>query len=216
MSKIWMSFLALLLATGIGAGVPARAQQGMPAPLPSDVSLGKEDAPITIFEYGSLDCPHCAEFDEKTLPKIKENWIDTGKARLVFRDFPLSGAAILAAMAAHCAPKEQFYGFVDVLFRNQTTWAHYEQRDPQVRSQMAQASLAKLVKIGGMSDETFNKCMTDDALRKRIIDVALEGKDKFGIDSTPTFFINGVKLVGAQPYDEFAKTLAEAEAKAKS
>jgi len=216
MSKIWMSLVALLLVAAIGAAVPARAQEGGPVPSGNDISLGKEDAPITIFEYGSLDCPHCAEFDETTLPKIKANWIDTGKARLVFRDFPLSGAAIIAAMAAHCAPKEQFYGFVDVLFRNQTTWGHYEQRDPQVRSQMAQASLAKLVKIGGMSDETFNKCMADDALRKRIIDVAFEGKEKFGIESTPTFFINGVKFVGAQPYEEFAKALAEAESKAKS
>jgi len=216
MSKIWMNLVALLLAAAIGAAAPARAQEGVPLPSANDISLGKEDAPITIFEYGSLDCPHCAEFDETTLPKIKANWIDTGKARLVFRDFPLSGAAIVAAMAAHCAPKEQFYGFVDVLFRNQTTWGHYEQRDPQVRSQMAQASLAKLVKIGGMSDETFNKCMADDALRKRIIDVAFEGKEKFGIESTPTFFINGVKFVGAQPYEEFAKALAEAESKAKS
>ena len=216
MSKIWMSFLAFLLALGIGAVAPARAQEKAPVPSPDDISLGKEDAPITIFEYGSLDCPHCAEFEETTLPKIKEAWIDTGKARLVFRDFPLSGAAVNAAMAAHCAPKEQFYGFVDVLFRNQATWGHYEQRDPKLRAQMAQASLAKLVKVGGMSDETFNKCMADEALRKRIIDTAFQGQSDYGVDSTPTFFVNGVKLVGARPYEEFAKELAATESKPKS
>ena len=216
MSKIWMSFLAFLVALGIGTAAPARAQERLPVPSPDDISLGKEDAPITIFEYGSLDCPHCAEFDEVILPKIKESWIDTGKARLVFRDFPLSGAAVLASMAAHCAPKEQFYGFVDVLFRNQATWGHYEQRDPKLRTQMAQASLAKLVKVGGMSDETFNKCMADEPLRKRIIDTAYQGQTEYGIDSTPTFFVNGVKIVGARPYEEFAKELAAAESKAKS
>lgn len=216
MSQIWMSFVAFLLALGIGAAVPAHAQEKAPVPSPDDISLGKEDAPVTIYEYGSLDCPHCAEFAEKTLPKIKETWIDTGKARLVFRDFPLSGAAVLATMAAHCAPKEQFYGYVDMLFRSQATWAHYEQREPQLRAQLAQASLAKLVKVGGMSDETFNKCMSDEALRKRIIDVAFQGQRDYGIESTPTFFINGVKFVGARPYDEFAKELAAAESKAKS
>ena len=216
MSKIWMSFLVFLLAAGFGAGMPARADEKSPVPSPNDISLGKEDAPVTIYEYVSLDCPHCAEFAEATLPKLKESWIDTGKARLVFRDFPLSSAAVYASMAAHCAPKEQFYGFVDMLFRSQTTWAHYEQRDPQVRAQMAQASLAKLVKVGGMSDETFAACMRDEALRKQLLDDAFQGQRDYGVDSTPTFFINGVKLVGARPYEDFAKELSEAGAKPKS
>jgi protein-disulfide isomerase len=216
MPKIWMSFLVFLLAAGLGAGIPAHAQEKVPVPSPNDISLGKEDAPITIYEYGSLDCPHCAEFDETTLPKIKEIWIDTGKARLVFRDYPLSGAAVYASMAAHCAPKEQFYGFVDMLFRSQATWGHYGQRDPQVRAQMAQASLAKLVKVGGMSDETFAACMRDEALRKRLLEDAFQGQRDYGVDSTPTFFVSGVKLVGARPYEEFAKELSAAEAKPKS
>jgi len=215
MSKIWMIFLAFILALGLGAGLPARAEDKAPTPSPDDISLGKPDAPITIFEYGSLDCPHCAEFDEQTLPKVKEAWIDTGKARLVFRDFPISGSAVFAAMAARCAPKDQYYGFVDMLFRSQNTWSHAEQRDPQARAQLTQASLAKLVKPGGMSDDTFAACMKDEALRKRIIDGAFQAQKEYGVQYTPTFFINGTMLVGAKPYDQVAKALAEAEAKAK-
>src|SRR5690242_11284951 len=99
---------------------PAKAGPPITA---DDRILGDPAAPITIVEFASLTCPHCADFDANTLPKLKADWIDTGKARLVFKDFPLDQAAVRAAMLARCAPPSQFYAFINELFHTQTTWA---------------------------------------------------------------------------------------------
>src|SRR5689334_24538334 len=120
MHKFWLVAAFCMLAPAIG-GVAQAAET--PSVTPQDHVLGKAEAPVTIFEYASLTCPHCAAFDQETLPKIKENWIDTGKAKLVFRDYPLDQAALKAAMLARCAPPDRFYGFIDVLFQSQTSWA---------------------------------------------------------------------------------------------
>lgn len=176
------------------------AQKGPPLS-PDDRILGKADAPITIIEYASFTCPHCADFDANTLPKLKTDWIDTGKARLVFRDFPLDGAAVRAAMLARCAPPDQFYAFVDALFHNQTTWA---------AGGKVEVALGKLAKLSGMSDDQFAACMKDEALQKRVLDSRLEGEQQFKVESTPTFLINGTQVVGAQPYAEFERVLSKA------
>jgi protein-disulfide isomerase len=182
------------------AALPPPAQKGPPLS-PDDRILGKADAPITIIEYASFTCPHCADFDANTLPKLKTDWIDTGKARLVFRDFPLDGAAVRAAMLARCAPPDQFYAFVDALFHNQTTWATGGKVD---------VALGKLAKLSGMTDDQFAACMKDEALQKRVLDSRLEGEQQFKVESTPTFIINGTQVVGAQPYAEFERVLNKA------
>jgi len=195
--------------------VPAAASNAAPAPQQAaippasagpaiaadDRILGKPDAPITIVEFASLTCPHCADFDANTLPKLKAEWIDTGKARLVFKDFPLDQAAVRAAMLARCAPPEQFYPFLDALFHSQTTWAAGGKVD---------AALGKLAKLSGMSDDQFAACMKDDAIQKRVLDSRLEAEQTYKVESTPTFFINGVQVVGAQPYAEFQRVLNKA------
>ncbi|HTZ79651.1 MAG TPA: DsbA family protein [Stellaceae bacterium] len=188
------------MAVGLLGTSPAGAQSA-PQPTPDDRILGKPDAPITIFEYASLTCPHCAEFDRETLPKLKESWIDTGKARLIFRDFPLDGTALKAAILARCSPPSEFYSFIDVLFRSQQSWA--------VSSDL-NAALEKIAKLGGLSDETFNACMKNDDLQKQIVAERYQAEKQYGVDSTPTFFINGVKFVGAQPFSEFDKALQAA------
>ena len=203
MSKIWMALGMALMAAGLAGASPAGAQSA-PQPTSDDRILGKPDAPITIFEYASLTCPHCAEFDRETLPKLKEAWLDTGKARLIFRDFPLDASALKAAMLARCAPPDQFYGFIDVLFRGQQSWAVSRDLD---------GSLGKLAKLGGLSDETFAACMKNDELQKKIVAERYQAEKEYGVDSTPTFFINGVKFVGAQPFPEFDKALAQAASK---
>jgi protein-disulfide isomerase len=174
---------------------------GGPSAGPDDRILGKADAPITIFEYASFTCPHCADFDANTLPKLKADWIDTGKARLIFRDFPLDQAAVRAAMLARCAPPEQYYAFVDELFHSQTTWAAGSRVD---------AALGKLAKLSGMSDDQFTACMKDEAGQKRVLDSRLEAEQAYKIESTPTFFVNGSQIVGAQPYAEFERVLNKA------
>src|SRR5580693_4650089 len=149
MSKIWMALAAAVVTLGLVGANPPGAQQP-PQPTPDDRILGQPDAPITIFEVASLTCPHCADFDANMLPKLKADWIDTGKARLIFRDFPLDQAAVRAATLARCAPPEQFYAFVDALFHSQSNWATSGKID---------TALSNLAKLAGMSDEQFAACM---------------------------------------------------------
>jgi protein-disulfide isomerase len=225
MSKMWLALLAaVVIAAGGGAwwyqqnhsmptasiassAISSSASAATPDPAVTaalngdDRLLGNQDAPITIIEYASLTCPHCAAFEKETLPEIKKQWIDTGKAKLVFRDFPLDGSAIKASLVARCAPPDRFYGFIDVLFGSQETWAR--DADPT-------EALARIAKLGGMNDDQFRSCMKDDALQNKILASRLQGEKEFGVASTPTFFINGSKLVGAQPYEKFDEALKAA------
>jgi protein-disulfide isomerase len=163
-----------------------------------DRILGNRDAAVTIIEYASFTCPHCAAFHRETLPQLKSEWIDTGKANFVMRDFPLDAAALKAAIVARCAPPAKFYGFVGILFRSQEAWA---------RSGDTTAALGQLAKIGGISEEQFRTCMTDEALQRQIVDSRLIGEQRLEIDSTPTIFVNGRRLVGAVSYDRLNEVL---------
>lgn len=203
MRKIWLILLAFWCAAPLLAA-PAALAEGAPAVTPQDHVLGKPDAPVTIIEYASLTCPHCAEFDRETLPKIKENWINAGKAKLVFRDFPLDGLALRAAMLARCAPAERYFAFIDELFRSQNTWGRAS--DPE-------QALSRIARLGGMSDEQFKACMKNEDLANAVAASGQTAQKDYGVESTPTFFINGTKLVGALPYDEFAKALTAAQPK---
>jgi protein-disulfide isomerase len=200
MRHIWW-FAAVLLFAFMGL---AQAADQVPSLAPDDVFLGKADAPITIFEYASLTCPHCAEFDEDSFPKVKSEWIDTGKARLVFRDYPLDQFALKAAMLARCAPPDKFFSFIDVLFRSQMNWATAGDAGAVTQA------LSRIARLGGISEDKFNECINDKALNERILSERLVAQQQYDVESTPTFFINGKKVVGALPYDQFAIELTEA------
>ncbi|HZT50870.1 MAG TPA: DsbA family protein [Stellaceae bacterium] len=200
MRNIWWIFAVILVAFV----VPARAD-AVPALSPDDMVMGKADAPITIIEYASLSCPHCAEFDMEILPKVKAEWIDTGKAKLAFRDYPLDQPAVKAAQLAHCAPKERFFGFVDELFHSQRNW---------VLAGNPEEALERIGRLGGVSPDKFKSCMNDKQLQDKIINSRLVASQQYDVSSTPTFFINGKKVVGALPYDDFAKALTAALASA--
>lgn len=178
------------LLAGGGLVKPARAGIVM-----GDVIMGDENAPVTIIEYSSMTCPHCAHFHREILPRIKEAYIDTGKARLVFRDFPLDKVAVMASVLAHCAGRERFFGFVDVLFRSQATWARAS--DPR-------EALARVGRLGGLSRSAMDACYADAELEKSIYASRVNGSKEFDIKSTPTFIINGEKVAGAQPFEYFA------------
>ena len=198
MRQIWL-VLAAVASLTVGLAGAARAIE---VPLnPDDRILGKADAPITIVEYASLTCPHCAAFARDTLPKIKAEWIDPGKAKLVFRDFPLDGSAVKASVLARCAPPEKFYGFIDVLFSSQESWARNPDPTP---------GLARIAKLGGMSEDQFNACMADNALQDKVLASRLTAEKEYKVESTPTFFINGTKLTGALPYEQFDEALKKA------
>ena len=204
MPKIWIALAAMSVVSGLAGATPGFAQSE-PQAVPDDHILGKPDAPVTIFEYASLTCPHCADFEANVLPKIKADWIDTGKARLIFRDFPLDPAAVRAAMLARCAPPDQFYPFIDALFHSQANWAAVGTK--------VDAALGKLAKVAGMSDDVFSACMKDEAVKKGVLDSRLEAEQQYKVESTPTFFINGIRVVGVKPYAEFEKALTQAAPK---
>jgi protein-disulfide isomerase len=202
MRKIWLisAIIAPLLGMQSGsvdAASPSRqlAQSDAPQVTADDRILGKADAPVTIIEYASLTCPHCAAFEKDILPKIKSEWIDSGKAKLVFRDFPLDGSALKAALVARCAPPERFYGFIGILFAQQGSWGIAQDPVP---------GITRIAKLGGMSEDQVQACLKDDALQNKILAGRLEAEQKFQVESTPTFFINGKKVVGAREEDIIA------------
>lgn len=167
--------------------------------------LGQPDAPITIIEYSSLTCPHCAAFHLDTLPTVKKNWIEPGKARLVYRDYPLDGLALRAAALAHCVEGDAYFGFLNALFRGQARWARA--KDPT-------AALAQVARLAGIDQKTFDGCIADKAVMDHILEQKVKGTRAYDIKSTPTFIINGRRVPGALKPEQFESILAETEAKA--
>ena len=161
-------------------------------------ALGEDKAPVTMIEYASLGCSHCATFHRDTLPNIKKTYIDTGRVRLIFRDFPLGGPALAATMVARCAPRSQYFGLIEVLFREQSRWA---------QSQKPIEELERIGRMAGMSKDDVEACLGSQPLLTAVRAVAQEGKEKHGVDSTPTFVIDGKTHPGALPYEEFQKLL---------
>jgi len=207
MREMWF-FLLIVLSLGTLSPTPALAAAGDAAKelavQPSDRILGKAEAPITIIEYASLTCPHCAHFDVTVLPKLKEKWIDTGKAKLILRDYPLDEPALRAAMVARCAPADRFYPLIDTFFAQQEKW---------VTSRDYRAALEKLVKLGGMSDKEFKACISDKKLEDQVAQSRLVASQQLGVDATPTFFINGKKFDGAPTVEAFDQALSGAAPK---
>jgi protein-disulfide isomerase len=154
---------------------------------PDDMVLGSPDAKITIVEYASLTCPHCANFAVNTLPALKSEYIDKGLVKLIYRDYPLDGLALRAAMMAQCAGPDRYFGFIDLLFSRQVQWA--TAKDPI-------AGLAAIGKMGGMTDEQFKACLTDKSVEQAVLSDALEGEKTYGVRATPTIFIDGVRYSG--------------------
>lgn len=168
---------------------------------PEDHVLGKADAPVTIIEYASLTCPHCRHFDQEVLPKLKEKWIDTGKVKLVFRDYPLDEPALRAAMVARCAPPDRYFAFVDAIFAGQEQWA--------VASDY-KAALGRIALLGGVSNEKFSACINDKTLESAVLGSRLNATQQLSVNSTPTFFINGAKFDGAPTEEALDAALSRA------
>jgi len=207
MQEIWFAVLGILSLVLVSPGSPEAAAPHAQTVLEitkDDRILGKPEAPITIVEYASLTCPHCAHFANDVLPEIKKAWIDTGKARLVLRDFPLDEPALRAAMIARCAPPDRYYAFADTFFAAQEKWV----RTPDYRE-----ALARLAKLGGMGKEEFDACLKNTELENKIVEGRLKATQELEVNSTPTFFVNGSKLAGAPTVEEFEKLLSSLAAK---
>jgi protein-disulfide isomerase len=196
--------LSALLAV-LAAAAPAAAAEPS---FPIDQVLGRPDAPVTIYDYSSTTCGHCATFHGTTLPKIKAEWIDTGKAKLVFRDFPTAPAdlSLGASMIVHCAGPDLYFRLLGLLFEQQDRW---------MGAANPLDAIKKLTKLAGMGEAKVDACLTREDLAQAIETRAKDAHDRFGIDGTPSFVINGKVLSGARPYEEFDKALKAATAAAK-
>lgn len=161
---------------------------------PDDRTLGAADAPITMIEYSSLTCPHCAAFHQGALPKIKETWIAQGKLRLIYRHFPLDGLGLRAAAVSNCVEGDRHFAFLDLLFKNQQKWA---------RAQDPLKVLGQYARLAGLSGERFEACVNDRAEMDKILARAQEGRASYNVQSTPTLIVNGEKVEGAQPLEKF-------------
>jgi protein-disulfide isomerase len=161
-------------------------------------SIGDADAKVTLVEYFSLTCPHCARFHAETYPKLREKYIDTGKVRLEFRDFPLDQWALRAAALARCVPEKHYPAIIDVLLKQQASWA---------RSDNPLEALLRIGQLAGLNRQAAEACMTNGKLLDGIIASRLEGSKKHNVDSTPSFLLDGEK-VRAFTFEDFEELLA--------
>jgi protein-disulfide isomerase len=164
--------------------------------------LGRADAPVTIIEYASLTCPHCAAFHTKTLPKIKTEFIDTGKIMLVYRDFPLDGAALDAAALAHCSPTDRYFAMIGYFYESQRQWAV---------EGLWRERLTEIATTFGMDKAAVDACLNDQTKIDAVLTERQDGEAKYGVSSTPTFIINGRKIRGAQTFEQLADFIRQAE-----
>ena len=170
-----------------------------PVSLP-DMALGPADAPVTITEFASMTCPHCAAFNATVFPKIKAEYIDTGKIRYVFREFPLDIKAAAGAMLARCIAKDdagKYFTVVDLLFRQQNDWVVKNTTD----------TLTRIGKQAGLSAQAVDACLKDQALLDKITADQKYASEVLKVDSTPTFFVNGEKIKGETSFEEFDKKI---------
>jgi len=185
-------FLPVLLAL---FALPALAAD---KPWGIDKVLGRPDAPITIVEYASLTCPHCAHFENEVLPKLKKDWIDTGKAKLVYRDYVWDPMAEAAAMISHCSG-DRYFAFLETFFHSQDNWLH---------SAKPLDTLKSIARLGGMSGEQVDACLQNRQLLNEIMARKDDAEKVYGIHSTPSFVINGKLATDVAPdYDAFVKLL---------
>jgi protein-disulfide isomerase len=175
------------------------ADVAKPVSLP-DMALGPKDAPVTITEFASMTCPHCAAFTENVFPKLRKEYIDTNKIRFVFREFPLDIKALAGSMLARCIAKddaEKYFAVVDMLFRQQMDWALKD----------TVATLTRIGKQAGLSQQQVEDCLNDAALRDKIAADQKYAAEVLKVNSTPFFFLNGEALKGEQSFEEFDKRI---------
>jgi protein-disulfide isomerase len=165
-------------------------------------SFGQPNAKVTVAEYFSLTCTHCAAFSRETMPEVEKNLITPGKVRFVYHDFPLDQVALTAAMVARYLPVDRYYPFITALFANQDRWAF-------ARGVNTTDELWKMAALAGMDRPTFDKAIADEDLRNWILQGQQAAQDQYKIDSTPSFLINGQKYAGEMSYDAFKKLLPQ-------
>ncbi len=197
--------LALLSTTSIpfaaaqGQTTISPAEMMKPDALP-EMSMGNDKASVIVIEYASMTCPHCALFQEKTFPELKKRYIDTGKVRYIFREFPLDPLAAAAFLLARCSGEKdssKYFAMIDTLFRQQRQWAVEKPIPP----------LLAIAKQAGFTEQSFNACLANQKMLDGIESIRQRAVKTFKVQSTPTFFINGTLYPGAITIDDLAKAI---------
>jgi len=203
------AFVAVLALLSLLAPGAALAQKKGPAEVSvadlmkptdlSDISLGKADAKVTVVEYGSMTCGHCANFATKVFPDLKTKYIDSGKVRFIFREFPLDNLAAAASMLARCAGGDKTFPMIETLYEKQGDWA-FTSGNPVPK-------LFDIAKQAGFTQESFDKCLTDQKLLDQITGQRSRANEAFGVSATPTFFVNGKRLQETPTVAAFEKVI---------
>ena len=165
-----------------------------------ELILGEKSAPITIIEYASLSCSHCADFHKNTLPELKKEFIDTGKVKMVFRFFPFNLPALRGGMVLECLPSDIRYEYMSALYELQSKWVVRDSAE-------SNKELYKIMQSGGMEKETFDKCIKDVVLEKEILQGLIDAQNELNIKSTPSFVINGTLIEGNKPIKDFRQII---------
>ena len=165
-----------------------------------DFVIGNEDAKITIIEYASLSCSHCADFHVNTLETLKKEYIDTGKVRMVFRDYPFNYPALLGSMVLRCIPENYRYDYMNALFKLQPDWVN-------TKNKKTIQELYKIMQSGGMTKDEYDTCIYNTELENEILKGVVEAQNQFNIKSTPSFIINGKLIEGNKSIKEFRQII---------
>jgi len=209
---LWILAGVIVLIAAAGAGYYLTSGSGSDAGggagyqiVPTDRTLGNRNSKVVLIEYGAPSCPVCAAFNAQTFPQIRAKYIDTGKVFYVFRMFPLRSDDGMAEKIARCLPEDKYLSFIDLLFKNQPKWdVEFGVQSPEG----VHAGLVQVGRIAGMSAEQVDQCMANKAEDDRINKVASDGEARYGINATPTFILNGVKIgSGNLPFDTVSKLL---------
>lgn len=191
-----LSFLALFIAPLAHAEEPAKEINSMKQDVAKKEAtgdvvktgdiltehvMGNANAPVTVIEYASLNCSHCAHFHKDVLPEVVKKYISTGKIKLIFRDFPLNATALKAAQLSQCMPEDRYFPFIKTLFENQDAWS--SATDPE-------ATLSQYAKLAGLPGERVTKCLNDKAIQEALVKRRMQAETQFKVNATPTFVVN--------------------------
>lgn len=190
-------FLAATAAAGALAALPARA---LAEPVTGDIPLGDENAPVTVIEYASFTCPHCAAFHQQTWPQVKAEYVDTGKVRFILREVYFDRYGLWASMVARCGGEKAFYPLAEDFLLKHANWT-------RVAEEQIGQEIAKIGRLNGLSSEQLDSCLADEDYARTLIERYQENAAEHDVTSTPTFIINGEKHTGNLPFEEFAQII---------
>ena len=195
-----------LLVAACDSGLPQVGGQSVDVKA-EDMVHGKADAPVTIIEYASMTCPHCAAWAKDVYPQLNKEYIETGKAKLVFREFPLDGAARMASAVARCFSGDQYFSFIDLLFANQMNWIKDFDGNQQITREDIVEGLAQMARQAGLPRERVATCAEDEKNLALVDGNWQEGQTRYNVGSTPTFIINGTTYAGGMSYDQLKEII---------